>query len=67
MNFNLLGSHAGIGANSRFETLTGQDPVASDLDRGNADDVVGPHIKAGCFAIDRDDLVDGTWFEQESV
>ena len=67
MNFDPLGSHASIGANSRFETLAGQDPVAPDFDRGNADDVVGPHIEAGCLAIDRDDLVNGTWLEQESV
>ena len=67
MNFDPLGSHASIGANSRFETLTGQDPVAPDLDRGNADDVVGPHIEAGCLAIDCDDLVNRTWLEQESV
>jgi hypothetical protein len=63
MNFDPIGSHVGIGANSRFETLTGQDPVAPDLDRGNADDVIGPHVEARCLAIDRDDLVNGTWPE----
>ena len=62
-----LGLHVGIGANSCFETLTGQDSVSSDLDRGNADDVVGPDIEAGCLAIDSDDLVNRTWLEQESV
>src|SRR6266702_1488773 len=67
MNFNSLGSHAGIGTNSSFETLTGQDPVAPDINCRNADDVVGPHVETGCLAIDRDDLVNGTWLEQESV
>jgi hypothetical protein len=57
MHFDLFGPHAGIGANDRLETLTGQDPAASDLDRGNGDDVVGAHIEPCRLAIDRNNLV----------
>jgi hypothetical protein len=46
MYFDGFGLHVGIGAYDRLETLTGQDPVASDLYRGDCDDIVGAHIEA---------------------
>src|SRR5882724_10510079 len=67
MHLDSLGSHACIGANSRLETLTGQDPVSPDLDRGNRNDVVGAHVETRRLAIDRDDLVCGTRLEHEPV
>ena len=57
MHLDRFGLHAGVGAHGRLETLTGQDPVASDFDRGNCNDVVGTHIEACRLAIDRDNLV----------
>ena len=41
MHLDRLGSHAGIRARDRLETLAGQDAVAADLDRRDRDDVVG--------------------------
>jgi hypothetical protein len=67
MHLDPLGPHVGVGANDRLETLTGQDPVASDLDRGNADDVIGTHVETRRLAIDRHNLVCGSRFEHEPV
>src|SRR5213596_4354762 len=67
MHLDLLGPHVGIGAHDRLETFTGQDPAASDLDRGNGDDVVGAHIEPCCLAIDRDNLVWRSRLEHEPV
>src|SRR3954467_15721558 len=67
MHLDPFGPHVGIGANDRLETLTGQDSVASDLDRGNGDDVVGAYVETRRLAIDRDHLVCGSWLEHEPV
>ncbi len=67
MHLDPLGPHASIGANSRLETLTGQDPVSPDLDGGNGNDVVGAHVETRRLAIDRDDLVCGARLEHEPV
>ena len=67
VHLDLFGPHVGIGANDRLETLTGQDSVASDFDRGNGDDVVGTHVETRRLAIDRDNLVGGPRLEHEPV
>ena len=67
MHLDLFGPHVGIGPNNRLKALAGQDPIASDLDCGDGDDVVGAHIETRRLTIDRDNLVYGARLEHKPV
>jgi hypothetical protein len=67
MYLDRFGLHVGVRAHDHLETLAGEDPVASDLDRGNGDNVVGAHIEPCRLAIDRNNLVCRSRLEHEPV
>src|SRR5271166_1779011 len=52
---------------SRLEALARKDAIASNPDRGNADNVVLARVEARRFAVDGDGLVRRRGFEQEAI
>jgi hypothetical protein len=67
MYLDRLRLHAGLGANDRLEAFAGQDTVPPYLDRSDGYGVVGMHIQPRCFAIDRNNFVNGAALEHEPV